>query len=132
MYTREPTKGQDLVAQMERLKVAGCKRFLHEKQNGSTADDHPQLQKLLALLQPADVVLATVTDRIARDPLDMLNLLTRIRGMGAGLRLLDSPSSTPRRIWPTWSSSTSAGRRQRDLTYKKRRALGDLFKGQYN
>uniref|UniRef100_UPI00310172F8 recombinase family protein n=1 Tax=Neorhizobium sp. EC2-8 TaxID=3129230 RepID=UPI00310172F8 len=36
-------------------------------------------------------MLATVTDRIARDPLDMLNIVAAVKAAGAGLRLLDEP-----------------------------------------
>lgn len=37
------------------------------------------------------MVLAVVTDRIARDPLDLLDILRRIERAGAGVRLLDEP-----------------------------------------
>ncbi|PBB31103.1 recombinase family protein [Mesorhizobium sp. WSM3882] len=39
----------------------------------------------------ADTTLATITDRIARDPLDMLTILGTVKAAGAGLRLLDEP-----------------------------------------
>jgi DNA invertase Pin-like site-specific DNA recombinase len=49
------------------------------------------LKQLLGRLRAGDVVLATVTDRIARDPLDLLEILRRIDRAGAGVRLLDEP-----------------------------------------
>ena len=89
-YARVSTETQDLASQFERLKAAGCEKIFHEKQSGKNAD-RPQLQRMLKALVPGDMVLATVTDRIARDPLDMLNILNTVKGAGAGLRLLEEP-----------------------------------------
>ena len=89
-YARVSTEAQDLASQLERLKAAGCEKIFHEKQSGKNAD-RPQLQRMLKALVPGDMVLATVTDRIARDPLDMLNILNTVKGAGAGLRLLEEP-----------------------------------------
>ncbi|MNE54579.1 Transposon Tn3 resolvase [compost metagenome] len=36
-------------------------------------------------------MLATATDRVARDPLDLVNILRTVKDAGAGLRLLDEP-----------------------------------------
>ncbi|TCQ17473.1 recombinase family protein [Rhizobium sp. PP-CC-3G-465] len=92
-YARVSTQGQDLAYQLKKLQAAGCVTIFHEKRSGKSRDGRPELAKLLKLLQPGDVVLATVTDRIARDPLDMLNILSTVKGAGAGLRLLDEPST---------------------------------------
>jgi len=46
---------------------------------------------MLRSLKPGDQVLAIATDRIARNPLDMLTILRAIQTKGAGLRLLDEP-----------------------------------------
>jgi len=90
-YARVSTEGQDLSDQMERLEKAGCHRIFHEKRSGRNAE-RPELQAMLAGLKPGDTVLATVTDRIARNPLGMLNILRTVKSAGAGLRLLDEPS----------------------------------------
>ncbi|MGR6465790.1 recombinase family protein [Rhizobium sp. PAMB 3182] len=89
-YARVSTQGQDLSYQIDKLKAAGCTRIFEEKRSGKNRD-RPELEKLLAILQPNDTVLATVTDRIARDPLDMLNILQAVKDAGAALRLLDEP-----------------------------------------
>ncbi|MER9458172.1 recombinase family protein [Mesorhizobium sp. M0478] len=89
-YARVSTESQDLAAQIDRLKGAGCERIFHEKRSGKNAD-RAQLQRMLKALEAGDTVLATVTDRIARDPLDMLNILNSVKAAGAGLRLLDEP-----------------------------------------
>jgi len=89
-YARVSTEAQDLQSQIERLKAAGCARIYAEKRSGADAN-RPQLKRLLGALRAGDVVLATVTDRIARDPLDLLDILRRIEQAGAGVRLLDEP-----------------------------------------
>lgn len=90
-YARVSTEGQDLAYQLQKLEAAGCVRVFQEKRSGKNTADRPQLARLLKNLNPGDIVLATVTDRIARDPLDMLNILNTIKDTGAGLRLLDEP-----------------------------------------
>ncbi|TPL98309.1 recombinase family protein [Mesorhizobium sp. B2-3-10] len=89
-YARVSTEGQDLADQLERLAKAGCQQIFHEKRSGKNAD-RAELQSMLLGLRAGDTVLATVTDRIARDPLDMLTILRTVKGAGAGLRLLDEP-----------------------------------------
>lgn len=89
-YARVSTNAQDLAAQIERLERAGCDKIFREKLTGKHAD-RAQLLRLLQGLQAGDQVLAVVTDRIARDPLDMLNILNEVKAKGAGLRLLDEP-----------------------------------------
>lgn len=89
-YARVSTLAQDLAYQLQQLRRAGCMRIFEEKRSGKNMD-RPQLHHLLAILTPGDVVLATATDRIARDPLDLLNILGTVRAAGANLRLVDEP-----------------------------------------
>ncbi|BCH05698.1 recombinase (plasmid) [Mesorhizobium sp. 131-2-5] len=89
-YARVSTEAQDLAAQIERLQTAGCEKIFFEKRSGKDAD-RPRLQRLLRSLRPGDVVYAVVSDRMARDPFDMLNILRTVTSAGAGLRLLDEP-----------------------------------------
>lgn len=90
-YARVSTEAQDLAYQIDRLKNAGCMEIFHEKRSGKNRDDRPELARLLASLQPGDVMLASATDRVARDPLDLVNILKAVKDAGAGLRLLDEP-----------------------------------------
>jgi DNA invertase Pin-like site-specific DNA recombinase len=90
-YARVSSKGQDLAYQLDKLAAAGCVKVFHEKRSGKSRDDRPELAALLQSLRSGDLVLATVTDRIARDPLDMLNIVKAVKTAGAGLRLLDEP-----------------------------------------
>lgn len=90
-YARVSTKGQDLAYQLDKLEAAGCTKIFYEKRSGKSRNDRPELAAMLASLERDDTVLATVTDRIARDPLDMLNIVAAVKAAGAGLRLLDEP-----------------------------------------
>lgn len=90
-YARVSTVGQDLSYQLQRLEAAGCVAVFQEKRSGKNTCDRPQLRRLLKSLKPGDVMLATASDRVARDPVDLLNILQTVKRAGAGLRLLDEP-----------------------------------------
>ncbi|EMS95505.1 resolvase [Agrobacterium tumefaciens str. Cherry 2E-2-2] len=90
-YARVSTEAQDLAYQIDRLEKAGCVEIFHEKRNGKNRTDRPELARLLEALRPGDVLLATATDRVARDPLDLVTILRTVKEAGAGLRLLDEP-----------------------------------------
>jgi DNA invertase Pin-like site-specific DNA recombinase len=90
-YARVSTKRQDLAYQLDRLGRAGCERIIHEKKSGKNTQGRPEFLRLLASLEPGDTLLATVSDRVARDPLDLVLILREVEGAGAQLRLLDEP-----------------------------------------
>ncbi|WP_333630745.1 recombinase family protein [Agrobacterium cavarae] len=90
-YARVSTEAQDLAYQLDKLEKAGCERIFHEKRSGKSTNDRPELAALLEALKPGDSLLATASDRVARAPLDLLNILNRVKDAGAGLRLLDEP-----------------------------------------
>ncbi|MDP9592100.1 UNVERIFIED_ORG: DNA invertase Pin-like site-specific DNA recombinase [Shinella zoogloeoides] len=90
-YARVSTAGQDLEYQLNRLKEAGCSRIYQEKRSSKSTNDRFELNTLLASLDQGDLLLATVSDRLARDPLDMVNILFTVKKAGARLRLLDEP-----------------------------------------
>jgi len=89
-YARVSTESQDLASQLERLEAAGCQKIFFEKLSGKSADRR-QLQRLLKVLVAGDVVYAVVSDRVARDPFDMLQIVRTVSSAGAALRLLDEP-----------------------------------------
>lgn len=89
-YARVSTEGQDLEGQIERLNTAGCAKVFFEKRSGIDRD-RPQLRRMIRSVKAGDTVIAVVTDRLARDPLDLLDILKRIENQGAALRLLDEP-----------------------------------------
>lgn len=96
-YARVSTDGQTLDAQLAALRAAGAEKVFQEKISGARAD-RPQLTKLLASLQPDDVVMITRLDRLARSTRDLLNILATVGEHGAVFRSLAEPwadTSTP-------------------------------------
>ena len=89
-YARVSTEGQTLEAQLEALAAAGAVRVFREKMSGARGD-RPQLHKMIAALEPGDVVLITRLDRLARSTRDLLNILTEIGAKGAAFRSMADP-----------------------------------------
>jgi DNA invertase Pin-like site-specific DNA recombinase len=99
-YARVSSDTQTLASQDADLHKAGAAKVYREKLSGATST-RPQLQKLLHLLGPGDVVLVTRLDRLARSTRDLLNILDRISKAGAQFRSLRE----------TWADTTTpAGR----------------------
>lgn len=89
-YARVSTAAQDLTAQRAQLDAAGCDRVYCEKITGTHAD-RPQLRRLLAAVQPGDIVITPAVDRISRDTTDLLAIARQMKEAGAGLRSLAEP-----------------------------------------
>jgi DNA invertase Pin-like site-specific DNA recombinase len=86
-YARVSTSGQTLDAQLEQLDKAGCACIYCEKASGAVPDRR-ELRRMLADLQPDDIVLVTRLDRLARSTRDLLNTLTIIAEHKACFRSL--------------------------------------------
>jgi DNA invertase Pin-like site-specific DNA recombinase len=99
-YARVSTRDQDLSAQLEALTAAGAAKLYREKISGVRAD-RPQLAKLMASLQPGDIVVVTKLDRLGRSTRELLDLIERIGKAGAAFRSLGDP---------LWDTSSSQGR----------------------
>jgi DNA invertase Pin-like site-specific DNA recombinase len=99
-YARVSTQDQDYSSQLEALKAAGAETIYREKISGARAD-RPQLAKLMASLQPGDIVQVTKLDRLGRSTRELLDLIERISKAGASFRSLGDP---------LWDTSSSQGR----------------------
>ena len=99
-YARVSTQDQHLTGQLEALRAAGATTIYREKISGARAD-RPQLAKLMASLQPGDIVLVTKLDRFGRSARELLELIERISRAGAAFRSLGDP---------LWDTSSSQGR----------------------
>ena len=99
-YARVSTQDQHLTGQLEALKAAGAEAIYREKISGARAD-RPQLAKLMASLQPGDIVQVTKLDRLGRSTRELLDLIERISKAGASFRSLGDP---------LWDTSSSQGR----------------------
>jgi DNA invertase Pin-like site-specific DNA recombinase len=87
-YGRVSTDGQSLAAQDAALRAAGCAKVYAEKISGARSD-RPELQKVMARLEPGDVLMVTRLDRLARSTRDLLNTLDAITKAGAGFKSLN-------------------------------------------
>ena len=87
-YARVSSDTQCLDAQRETLANAGAVKIFAEKLSGASRINRRELTKLLAKLQPGDVLLVTRLDRLARSTRDLLNVLDRVSKAGAGFRSL--------------------------------------------
>jgi DNA invertase Pin-like site-specific DNA recombinase len=90
-YARVSTDAQDLATQLADLKAAGCAKVFQEKLTGANAE-RPQLKRMMAALDPGDMVIITAVDRLARDPTDLMVLARDMKQAGAGLRSLAEPA----------------------------------------
>jgi DNA invertase Pin-like site-specific DNA recombinase len=89
-YARVSTQDQNLTGQLEALRAAGATTIYREKVSGTRAD-RPQLAKLMAALEPGDVVLVTKIDRLGRSTRELLELIERIAKAGASFRSIGDP-----------------------------------------
>lgn len=89
-YARVSTYGQMLDAQLDQLRIAGCARIYREKASGARADRR-ELQWLLRVLAPGDIVVVTRIDRLARSTFDLFAIVKAIADAGAQFRSLAEP-----------------------------------------
>jgi DNA invertase Pin-like site-specific DNA recombinase len=87
-YARVSSDGQCLDAQREALASAGAAKIFAETLSGASRINRKELAKVIAKLQPGDVLLVTRLDRLARSTRDLLNVLDAVNKAGAGFRSL--------------------------------------------
>ena len=95
-YARVSTNGQSLDQQEAELITAGCAKVFKEKVSGARTD-RAELAKVIRTLQPADVLVVTRLDRLARSTRDLLNVLATVSEREAGFRSLKD----------TWADTTT-------------------------
>lgn len=91
-YARVSTLEQDTRIQIDALKKAGVEKYWHEKRSG--VKERPELEALLASLQPGNVVVVYKIDRLTRSLQDLIRIAERIRHAGACLQSLTEPIET--------------------------------------
>lgn len=92
-YARVSTQDQDNAAQIDALRVAGCKRIYEEKASGGRWD-RPELHRVLDHLREDDVLVVWKLDRLSRSLKDLLVLLEKVQLAGAGFRSLTESIDT--------------------------------------
>lgn len=89
-YARVSSLDQNLSAQLDALKAAGCEFIYQEKKSGANAA-RPELQRCLKKLRPGDVLVVTKLDRLARSTADLLALVAEVSAAGAQFVSLAEP-----------------------------------------
>lgn len=106
-YARVSTDDQNLDAQTDALKAAGCERIFGDKISGSVRS-RPELDKLLDHLREGDVIVVAKYDRLARSLRDLLEIVETIQARGGGFRSLaediDTTTSAGRLIFHVFAS----------------------------
>ncbi len=94
-YARVSTSQQSLDIQVEALKQAGVKpnRIFTDKGSGSHTK-REGLHLLRIKVEKGDVVLVKTLDRLGRDTVDMIQLITEFDQMGVAIRFLQEGIST--------------------------------------
>lgn len=94
-YARVSTSQQSLDIQVEALKQAGVKpnRIFTDKESGSHTN-REGLNLLRIKVEKGDVVLVKTLDRLGRDTVDMIQLITEFDQMGVAIRFLQEGIST--------------------------------------
>lgn len=89
------SKGDDQsnVAQRRALDAAGCRKIFEEIASGGRWD-RPKLHEMIGQLREGDVVVVWKLDRLSRSLKDMLHIMERIEGAGAGFRSLTEAIDT--------------------------------------
>ncbi len=98
-YARVSTVDQNLDAQLEQLRAAGCTKIFREKVSGARSD-RPELAKSLKALGQGDTLVVSRLDRLAR-------IRGRRRKLSAPYRGIEA---TPLR-WPRHTTRAETGPR---------------------
>jgi DNA invertase Pin-like site-specific DNA recombinase len=83
-YARVSTDGQSLDAQVRQLTKAGCRRVFRETASGAKTD-RAQLRRVIAALEPGDVLTVTRLDRLARSTRDLFAIVKQIVDAGRAI-----------------------------------------------
>lgn len=95
-YARVSTDDQATEAQEDELRAAGCTVIYREQASGASRA-RPELARLMAQIQPGDVLTVVRLDRLARSVSHLLDTVETIQSRGAYFRSLRDPidTSTP-------------------------------------
>lgn len=89
-YARVSTTGQTLDEQLDKLKAVKCERVFQEKLSGATRE-RPALADMLDFVRDGDTVYITKLDRLARNTLDLHNIVDVLDKKSVGFVVIDQP-----------------------------------------
>lgn len=93
-YARVSTRDQNLSAQIDQLKAAGCTQLFVDQGSGRDARERTDLGRMMDYVRPGDVVVVTQLDRLSRSLMDLLKLADQLGQKGVELRSLKEPFDT--------------------------------------
>jgi DNA invertase Pin-like site-specific DNA recombinase len=88
-YARVSTQDQNLDAQLEQLKSAGCTEVFYGKQSGKSDDNALKLTEMVKYARKGDVILVTKFDRLGRSLKQVLDVVEQLQKKGVTIRTLD-------------------------------------------
>ena len=91
-YARVSTTDQNTAVQLAAFERAGITNIVEEKR--SAVKDRPELERLLEVLQPGDVLAVYKLDRLARSVLHFSQVFERLKARGVGFRSLTESIET--------------------------------------
>lgn len=123
-YGRTSTTDQraGLEDQIEELKRAGCTRIFAE--HVSAVDRHrPELEAALDWLRSGDTFIVTKPDRLARNVVELLSIVDRLKAKGVTVRILSMhlDTSNPTSML-TLSIMAAVGQWEREIMLERQRA----------
>lgn len=88
-YARVSTHNQELDVQLQALEENKCDVIYKEKMSGKSVKQRPELEKLLAAIQPGDTLIVTRLDRLARSVVEGAALIEKLFNRGIRVHLLN-------------------------------------------
>ena len=90
-YARTSTTDQNLGAQIEALKAAGCGMVRTEQKSGASLAGRPELKTILDFIHPDETLVVTRIDRLARSLSDLQTIVQMLKAKGAHLAATEQP-----------------------------------------
>ena len=89
-YARVSTNHQSTDNQVEKLKESGCSKVFFEKISSRTpAEERPQLQAVLTVLEPFDEIRVCSLSRLGRSQVEVINCLHDLQKKNIFVKTLD-------------------------------------------
>ena len=93
-YARVSTGDQSVNAQTDALRAAGCSEMYADQGISGSITSRPELDKMLAALEPGDVLIVKRLDRLGRSMPHLVATVHDLVARGIGFRSLDESIDT--------------------------------------
>ncbi len=93
-YARVSSTGQNLEAQIELLKRAGCEKIFQEKKSGTNRTNRVELENALDFVREGDTFIVTRLDRCSRNTLDLYKILELLKNKKVAFKATEQEFDT--------------------------------------